>query len=389
MISRPLIATLIAVAAFVAPALARADDDEAPIAPRARVMVLPEGEGGFVLVDLAGVDAPTGSRLVRYRRDGEPSAVLRVMRRMEIAAGRAHGLCEVITIDRGAPLHEGDLLHAIAPKEGEELDPTPAPAPAAPKRPAQPPARWSSRDPRVAPPPPEPEPTPAPAPPPEVPSSASSSDPGAAPPDVEPDPDAAPAAPGFLSLGRRAAIDEAVTRSAHWLREIRRAVASEDADAPGRLAHAIAQLRTTTAELVELSGSEAPGSPTTAPASPSPTTAAAPTAAPTPPATAAPPPADAPPGFLGIYTDTSDPAPWRSLYGLAGGVRVAEAAADRAAARAGLAAGDVILEIDGAPVADGEALGAVLRGRRVGEQLRIAVFRDGRRLELTAVLLPR
>lgn len=69
--------------------------------------------------------------------------------------------------------------------------------------------------------------------------------------------------------------------------------------------------------------------------------------------------------------------------------RVGQVVPDSAAAKAGIAAGDVILEVSGRPVADSTQMRAELGKHAAGEAVTIAVDRQGERLELRAVLQKR
>ena len=71
------------------------------------------------------------------------------------------------------------------------------------------------------------------------------------------------------------------------------------------------------------------------------------------------------------------------------GVLVVEVAPGTPAEAAGLEPGDVIVELDGTPTAGVDELVSALRGSRPGDDLSLAVLRDGGRLELTATLSDR
>lgn len=80
--------------------------------------------------------------------------------------------------------------------------------------------------------------------------------------------------------------------------------------------------------------------------------------------------------------------PWLGVY-LApadGGVRIEEVVPDGPAARAGLQAGDVVLEIDGRTVESPEALVGAIAGRAPGDAVRLRVLRGGERIDLTVRL---
>src|SRR4051812_17912173 len=71
------------------------------------------------------------------------------------------------------------------------------------------------------------------------------------------------------------------------------------------------------------------------------------------------------------------------------GLLVVRVVAGSAAAEAGLAEGDVILEAGGRPVGSAEEYVAVVGRLHAGDRLPLAVMRDGRRLSLTLTLMPR
>lgn len=71
------------------------------------------------------------------------------------------------------------------------------------------------------------------------------------------------------------------------------------------------------------------------------------------------------------------------------GVLVASVDDDGPAAKAGVKAGDVILELDGKPVHDGGDLREALRRAPAGDEVILKLQRDGRPVELKVVLQPR
>ena len=71
------------------------------------------------------------------------------------------------------------------------------------------------------------------------------------------------------------------------------------------------------------------------------------------------------------------------------GAFVSDLVPDSAASEAGLELGDVIVEIDGSPVADSDEAAAAIREREAGDRIAIVVERDGERLELEAELRSR
>ena len=57
-----------------------------------------------------------------------------------------------------------------------------------------------------------------------------------------------------------------------------------------------------------------------------------------------------------------------------------------AAGKVGLRAGDIIVEIDGVKLTEGKSLQDIIRGKKVAEQLRLKIFRDGKTLDITVTL---
>jgi S1-C subfamily serine protease len=68
---------------------------------------------------------------------------------------------------------------------------------------------------------------------------------------------------------------------------------------------------------------------------------------------------------------------------------VAAVGADSPAARAGIRAGDVIVAIDGAPIADLRGYSACLAGHQPGDRVRVEIRRGADRLVVEVVLAPR
>jgi putative serine protease PepD len=69
-----------------------------------------------------------------------------------------------------------------------------------------------------------------------------------------------------------------------------------------------------------------------------------------------------------------------------GGALVTNVVADSAAAKAGLAQGDVITTVNGKPVNDSDDLVAVIQSGKVGDQVTIQFTRDGAQKTVTATL---
>jgi S1-C subfamily serine protease len=71
------------------------------------------------------------------------------------------------------------------------------------------------------------------------------------------------------------------------------------------------------------------------------------------------------------------------------GVRVASVIAGSPAEKAGIAAGDVILAIDGADVADLKGYSALLKTKKPGDKVKVRVRRGDETKELEATLAAR
>jgi serine protease Do len=96
-------------------------------------------------------------------------------------------------------------------------------------------------------------------------------------------------------------------------------------------------------------------------------------------------------GYLGVYLQdiTEDLKDAMGLPSL-DGVLISEVLDDTPASRAGVKAGDVILEFDGKEVKDGASFKIMVAGTDVGKKVNITVYRDGRQkdLKLTTGELP-
>jgi serine protease Do len=92
-------------------------------------------------------------------------------------------------------------------------------------------------------------------------------------------------------------------------------------------------------------------------------------------------------GQLGVAVQTVDQSLANS-FGLSspGGALVSKVEPNSAAAHAGLAAGDVILKYNGAPVEDAAALSMRVNTTAPGEKATLVVFRHGKTLTLTATV---
>ncbi len=83
------------------------------------------------------------------------------------------------------------------------------------------------------------------------------------------------------------------------------------------------------------------------------------------------------PGFLGVQSDQAFAGP---------GVRISQVLPDTAAARAGLAAGDVVLSVDGVAVPDLASLQKTLKQKFQGDKIRLTVHRGDEDLEIEVEL---
>jgi S1-C subfamily serine protease len=72
-----------------------------------------------------------------------------------------------------------------------------------------------------------------------------------------------------------------------------------------------------------------------------------------------------------------------------GGALVSSVPAGSPSARAGLRAGDVVVSVDGHPVAEGRDLLRAVLSKRVGDRVSLGIIRNGRPLEVTATLAER
>lgn len=66
------------------------------------------------------------------------------------------------------------------------------------------------------------------------------------------------------------------------------------------------------------------------------------------------------------------------------GVLVDVVEPDSTAARAGVLVGDVVIEVGGEPIASSHAIREAMRGREQGDDVAIAIIRDGKRMDLHA-----
>ncbi|MDR2093291.1 MAG: DegQ family serine endoprotease [Azoarcus sp.] len=92
-------------------------------------------------------------------------------------------------------------------------------------------------------------------------------------------------------------------------------------------------------------------------------------------------------GRLGIYIQEMSPE-LASSFGLdkPRGALVAQVEPDSAAERAGLKTGDVVLKVDGKEIAESAELSRIVGDSQPGSKVRLEIWRDGKRREVTAVL---
>ncbi len=90
-------------------------------------------------------------------------------------------------------------------------------------------------------------------------------------------------------------------------------------------------------------------------------------------------------GYLGIHMVELTPE-LRAHFGVdpSAGVMVGSVAEDSPAAEAGLAVGDIVVSIDGAPIESRRSLARRIAARDEGDAVALEVFRDGTRLTLEA-----
>jgi S1-C subfamily serine protease len=90
--------------------------------------------------------------------------------------------------------------------------------------------------------------------------------------------------------------------------------------------------------------------------------------------------------YIGI-AGGSRPLPPRvsSSIGRRNGVEVVQVVEGSAAERAGLRAEDLILDLDGSPVADADDLQRLMTADAIGRPLTVSLLRQGRRMEVQVV----
>ena len=91
--------------------------------------------------------------------------------------------------------------------------------------------------------------------------------------------------------------------------------------------------------------------------------------------------------WMGIaYGDVTDEIARAFKLPVKQGVMVAEVESGGPSALAGIRKGDIIVEADGKKITDGGSLQKTLQGKKVGDQLRVTVIRDGKRQSITITL---
>ncbi|MCR4420445.1 MAG: trypsin-like peptidase domain-containing protein [Clostridia bacterium] len=88
---------------------------------------------------------------------------------------------------------------------------------------------------------------------------------------------------------------------------------------------------------------------------------------------------------VGIYDVTPDVAEYFGL-GRVEGALVDSVESNSPAAKAGLRRGDIILEFNGQKITDADTLVKAIRSTKVGQQVKIKVWRLGKTIEITAVI---
>jgi serine protease Do len=90
--------------------------------------------------------------------------------------------------------------------------------------------------------------------------------------------------------------------------------------------------------------------------------------------------------YLGVVGSPAPvPAPVADRYGRRRGLRLAEVIRDSPAARAGLRAGDLLLDVGRLPVQDAQGLQRQLFGEAIGVPLPVTVLRNGAMVDVVAV----
>lgn len=91
-------------------------------------------------------------------------------------------------------------------------------------------------------------------------------------------------------------------------------------------------------------------------------------------------------GYLGVELRTTTPDELRSLYQVEQGALVVGVEPNGPAAKAGIEAGDVIVEYNGQPVRDADQLVDLVTGTAPGSRVRIKVLREGKERTFTVLI---
>jgi S1-C subfamily serine protease len=81
------------------------------------------------------------------------------------------------------------------------------------------------------------------------------------------------------------------------------------------------------------------------------------------------------------------PPPLAAKVGRRSGLQVAQVVADSPAARAGLHAGDIVVAVDGEPIATSTSIQALMVEGAIGRRIEVTVWRNGALVDVVA--LPR
>ena len=94
-------------------------------------------------------------------------------------------------------------------------------------------------------------------------------------------------------------------------------------------------------------------------------------------------------GSIGIQFNAEENPAIARVYGVHGGVTIADVVAGSPADRAGLKVGDTIVSVDGKPVKNGDELVADIAGRKPGSQVALGYVRNGKKEQATVTVADR